>query len=135
MAAYLSARLIVLQVRMFMSFRLSSQVFIHSCVGPHTWLDNCVLRATLLKQFKRDVSLNGYSFVFSTNKCAYQFPWTDMGGQCLILERSLEVSSMNSCFKVVGLWKKHSIVGFCTRDRTTMGLPTNLVPFDFGPYI
>ena len=73
----------------FISFRLSSQVFIHSCVGPHTWIDNCVLRATLLDQFKGDVSLNGCSFVFSTNKCAYQFPWTDMGGKCLILESFL----------------------------------------------
>lgn len=101
-----------------MSFRLSIQVFIHSCVGPHTWIDNCVLRATLLEQFKGDVSLNGCSFVFSTNKCAYQFPWTDIEGLCLTLERFLDVSSMNSCFKVAGLWKKHTIEVVCTEiDR------------------
>ena len=116
-----------------MSFTLSIQVFIHSCVGPHTWIDNCVLRATLLEQFKGVVSLNGCSFVFSTNKCAYQFPWTDMGGQCLILERFLDVSSMNSCFKVAGLWKKHSMVVVCIRDRTTMGFLSDLVSLDFVP--
>ena len=92
-----------------MSFRLSIQVFIHSCVGPHTWIDNCVLRATLLEQFKGVVSLNGCSFVFSANKCAYQFPWIDMGGQCLILERFLDVSSMNSCFKVAVYFGKSTL--------------------------
>ena len=36
-------------------------------------------------------------------------------------------------FKVVELWKQHSIVGLCTVDQTTIGLPsTELVPFDFG---
>ena len=100
-------------------------------MGPHTWVDNCVLRVTLLDQFKGDVSLNGRSFVFSTNKCVYQFPWTDMGGKCLILERFLDVTSMNSCFKVAGLWKKHSIVVVCIRDRTTMGFLMDLVPLDF----
>ena len=88
-----------------------------------------MLTATLLEQFKRHFSLNGCSFVFSSNKCVYQFPWTDMGGQCfMILERSPEVSSVNSCFKVAGLWKKHSMVWVLySRDRMMMGLPTDLV--------
>ena len=100
-------------------------------MGPHTWIDNCVLRATLLKQLKGDVSINGCSFVFSTNECVYQFPRTDMGGRW---ERLLDVSSKNRCFKVAGLWKKHYIVVVGTSDGTTMGLIlTDLVSFTFVP--